>query len=227
MRAAHKFSRLYLQDYTFINYFQSIYSMSLASVEISPPAYAKILSHTIKYQHYTVNGLLVGSQVGNTLLVQDVYPLFHTGHGLTPMLEIALIQLDTTLPNTQSIVGYYQAFENCTQQTPDVHCDRIMEKLSEHFKLATMLLVDNHGLAKIQENGSSIPFHVFNRQDNSLRLASKVRLSSNQNLVTSQEVIEKMLHEVCVDFDDHLEEVALDWSNRKITEVIDAKFSSA
>ena len=198
--------------------------MAVASIEISPPAYAKILSHTLKYQHYSVNGLLLGSQNGDKVLVQDAYPLFHSGHGLAPMLEIALIQLDTNFGNKLSIVGYYNAFENCKQQTPDIHCERIMDKLSEHFKQSFLLLVDNHALGKIKEEGSDLPFHVFNRQDSSLRLNAKIKVFSNEHYIIAQQVIGKMLFDVCVDFDDHLEDPKLDWSNVKITEVIDSLF---
>ncbi|KAI6650412.1 ER membrane protein complex subunit 8-like [Oopsacas minuta] len=199
--------------------------MATTSIEISPTAYAKILSHILKYQHYTVNGLLIGNQNGDPLLIQDVYPLFHTGHGLSPMLEIALIQLDTTFSSEQTIIGYYHAFENCKQQSPDVHCERIMDKISEHFKQAILLLVDNHALTKIKEEGSKLPFHIFSRQDSSLRLASKAQIFSNESCISSQEVIEKKLYESCVDFDDHLEDTRLDWSNSKITELIVSKFS--
>ena len=198
--------------------------MAVDSIEITPPAYAKILSHTIKYQHYSVNGLLLGSQNGDSMLVQDVYPLFHTGHGLTPMLEIALIQLDTNFCSKLSIVGYYKAFENCKQQTPDIQCERIMDKLSEHFKQPFLLLVDNFALAKIKEEGSNLPFHTFNRQDNSLRLNAKIKLFSNEHYLIAQEVIGKRLFDVCMDFDDHLEDPKLDWSNVKITELINSLF---
>ena len=198
--------------------------MATNSIEIAPSAFAKILSHTIKYQHYSVNGLLLGSQNGDSILVQDTYPLFHTGHGLAPMLEIALVQLDTNFGNKLSIVGYYKAFENCKQQTPDLQCERIMDKLSEHFKQPFLLLVDNSALAKIKEEGSTLPLHIFNRQDGSLRLNVKTKLFSNEHYIIAREVIGKKLFDVCVDFDDHLEDIKLDWSNAKITGVIDSLF---
>lgn len=64
------------------------YSMTLK-------AYAKIILHCCKYRHLAVNGVVIGSISKETqsVQIQDTIPLFHSGIGLAPMLEIALAQV--------------------------------------------------------------------------------------------------------------------------------------
>ena len=64
------------------------YSMTLK-------AYGKIIMHCCKYPHMTVNGVVIGSISKETqsVQIQDAIPLFHSGIGLAPMLEIALTQV--------------------------------------------------------------------------------------------------------------------------------------
>ncbi len=64
------------------------YSMSLK-------AYSKIVLHCCRYRHLAVNGVVIGSisKETQTVLIQDAIPLFHSGIGLAPMLEISLTQV--------------------------------------------------------------------------------------------------------------------------------------
>lgn len=88
-------------------------------IVLSPVGYTKILMHCLKYPHATVNGLLLvkstkenstgsSSQRSNgegnrvtesdgptsgAVEIVDVVPLFHLGHGLSPMMEVALLQV--------------------------------------------------------------------------------------------------------------------------------------
>ena len=71
------------------------YSMTLK-------AYAKIILHCSKYRHTAVNGVVIGSISKETqsVQIQDTIPLFHSGIGLAPMLEIALTQVSKLQCNT-------------------------------------------------------------------------------------------------------------------------------
>lgn len=90
---------------------------------ITTRCYLKVLMHSLKYPHATVNGVLLaektsgkksgsnisggnsgakdgggeggGNQPQQPRVVEfvDVVPLFHLGHGLTPMIEVALLQV--------------------------------------------------------------------------------------------------------------------------------------
>lgn len=58
-------------------------------------AYAKIILHCCKYPHLALNGVVIGSISKETqsVQIQDTIPLFHSGIGLAPMLEVALTQV--------------------------------------------------------------------------------------------------------------------------------------
>ena len=83
------------------------------SYTITKEAYCKILLHAVKYPHRSVNGILVGEQESHAhFRVTDAIPLFHVAVGLTPMLEVALAQIEAYCKlKNKLIVGYYQANE--------------------------------------------------------------------------------------------------------------------
>lgn len=72
---------------------------------LSVRSHVKMMMHCMKYPHSTVNGLLLASSSssspppessageGSRIEIVDVIPLFHLGHGLSPMLEVALLQV--------------------------------------------------------------------------------------------------------------------------------------
>lgn len=94
---------------------------------VSVKCYVKLLLHCMKYPHATVNGLLIagdlsgknntgpsdkkGKSIGGKQAspssnspdeatkwgLVDIIPLFHLGHGLTPMIELALLQVNIFL----------------------------------------------------------------------------------------------------------------------------------
>ena len=71
-------------------------SSSAAELILSNKAYMKVVMHGLRYPHATVNGVLVGKRNGKGTKGQtivDAIPLFHSGHGLTPMVEVALTQV--------------------------------------------------------------------------------------------------------------------------------------
>ena len=62
---------------------------------VSLKAYSKIILHCCKYRHLAVNGVVIGSisKETQTVQIQDAIPLFHSGIGLAPMLEVSLMQV--------------------------------------------------------------------------------------------------------------------------------------
>lgn len=86
----------------------------MESVHVSPLGFTKILLHASKYPHAAINGILLGevSSDGKTT-VSDCIPLFHACLTLTPMLEVALYQIEAySQSKGLKICGYYQANEN-------------------------------------------------------------------------------------------------------------------
>lgn len=70
-----------------------------SEIVLSTRCYAKIVMHLLKYPHATVNGVILSENKrksgkdGNVIEFVDAIPMFHVGHGLTPMLEVALLQV--------------------------------------------------------------------------------------------------------------------------------------
>jgi hypothetical protein len=70
----------------------------MSEILVSIRCYVKIVMHSLKYPHSTVNGLILAQKSKNSSGINsiefvDCVPLFHSSHGLTPMLEMALIQV--------------------------------------------------------------------------------------------------------------------------------------
>ena len=95
-------------------------SVTEDSIEISTRAYVKMVLHVTKYPHSFVNGVLLakmppkGQKPGNTtnvrLVLIDTIPLFHQVEGLSPMVEVALAQIESRAASVGMIIaGYYHA----------------------------------------------------------------------------------------------------------------------
>jgi hypothetical protein len=70
----------------------------MSEILVSVRCYIKLVMHSLKYPHSTVNGLILAKKSKNSSGINciefvDCVPLFHSTHGLTPMLEMALIQV--------------------------------------------------------------------------------------------------------------------------------------
>ncbi len=79
------------------------------SVHVTPTAFAKIVLHASKYPHAAVNGVLLGEIEGDgRVVIQDSIPLFHACLTLTPMLEVALYQIEAYCDSKNlKLCGYY------------------------------------------------------------------------------------------------------------------------
>ena len=97
-------------------------SVTEDSIEISTRAYVKMVLHVTKYPHSFVNGVLLakmppkGQKSSNTnnsnvrLVLVDTIPLFHQVEGLSPMVEVALAQIESRAASVGMIIaGYYHA----------------------------------------------------------------------------------------------------------------------
>ena len=69
----------------------------MADVNVTARAHCKILLHAVKYPHAAVNGILLAEDNRNkdskSLKFVDAIPFFHVYLGLSPMLEMALLQV--------------------------------------------------------------------------------------------------------------------------------------
>lgn len=72
----------------------------MADVKFTPRAYCKMMLHAAKYPHCAVNGILLSeclkskdSKTSKNLVFMDAIPLFHICLHVSPMAEIALMQV--------------------------------------------------------------------------------------------------------------------------------------
>lgn len=98
--------------------------------EINSLAYVKMFLHLAKYPELSVNGVLLSERSNASsdevdsssyLHFVDCIPLFHGVLSLSPMLEIALTQIDAYCSTRNlSIAGYYHANENYEDTNPSL-----------------------------------------------------------------------------------------------------------
>lgn len=67
----------------------------MSDIQFSPRAYTKMILHASKYPHLAVNGVLLAEKdkSGKSLQIVDAVPLFHQCLYVTPMAEVALVQV--------------------------------------------------------------------------------------------------------------------------------------
>ncbi|CAG2106722.1 unnamed protein product [Medioppia subpectinata] len=152
-------------------------------VVVKTRAYVKMCMHALKYPHSTVCGLLLTTKRKKASTNQsyveffDAIPLIHSGHGLTHVLETALIQVTVNTSHTLtdihshvslifisnyykssdvSIGGIYQANKYFFDSTPNVFAQRLGEKLLENNSESVVVMVNNIGLAQALDDQNEI-----------------------------------------------------------------------
>lgn len=68
----------------------------MSDIKFSSRAYTKIILHAAKYPHLAINGILLAkeSSKGKNLHIVDAVPLFHQCLYVTPMTEVAMVQVN-------------------------------------------------------------------------------------------------------------------------------------
>lgn len=206
---------------------------------LSVKSYLKIVMHALRYPHATVNGVLITEKKGKTskqIRIVDAIPLFHSGHGLAPMTEVALTQISEYCSKSSDLVigGYYQvndAFHEHPHPIPTVFAERIADKIFEANPDAVLFMISNFSLATSIDDITRLdsPFFMFQNIDGKWKLKSSSASSKGFALeaesaileLTNELVFKKSHHLNIIDFDSHLENVKDDWRNPKLNEVIE------
>ncbi|KAF5384169.1 hypothetical protein D9615_003164 [Tricholomella constricta] len=195
----------------------------MTSYTLSEPAYLKLFFHAAKHPHKPVNGVLLGKKAGNAVVIEDTIPLLHHWTSLSPMMEIGL---DLAAQYAESVglklVGYYQASDRLNDTSLVPVGEKVVGKIKAGFSDAVAFVIDGDKLGTDEAAlipyvssssaswrpyaGDTIPF----AKDSSFRLASEDLPRRAVTLVR-----ENRLHQKFGDFDDHLEDVAIDWLRNK------------
>ncbi|CAG2167229.1 unnamed protein product [Oppiella nova] len=202
-------------------------------VVVKTRAYVKICMHSLKYPHSTVCGLLLTTKRKKASTNQtyieflDAIPLIHSGHGLTHVLETALIQISNYYKSSDvQIGGIYQANKYFFDSQPNVFAQRLGEKVLENNSEAVVVMVNNIGLAQAldDQNEMDSALTVYHLSDQKWKAKSGGHRFENpsQAFNAVQEFIFKsQLHFQLIDFDNHLDDIRMDWNNKHINDVID------
>ncbi|GAB6032692.1 hypothetical protein CHUAL_011568 [Chamberlinius hualienensis] len=134
--------------------------LKMADVLVKDRAYCKIILHSAKYPHCTVNGVLLAektkSKDSKTLCLVDCIPLFHLGMGLTPMAEVALMKIELHCKSNNLVMaGYYQANMNYNDASPDFFASKLADKIHEINTEAVLIMVDNRQLPSYANRNDS------------------------------------------------------------------------
>ncbi|KZV60128.1 UPF0172-domain-containing protein [Peniophora sp. CONT] len=198
----------------------------MPSYNLSDLAYAKMLVHALKHPHARVNGVLLGSSgKGKEVTISDAVPLLHHWTSLSPMMEIGLdITRNHAADRGLSIVGYYQAMEYVDANAASLGPvgERVVEKIKDGFADALAIVIDGAKLGSVDDT-ALVPY-VHSAAGYRPTSTSMVQLSDSTPTRVLELVRTTSLHEKFGDFDDHLEDLSVDWlRNATVHEALSAK----
>ncbi|CAL1527954.1 unnamed protein product [Lymnaea stagnalis] len=198
----------------------------MADTNISVLAHCKLILHAAKYPHSSVNGVLLaednkGKESSKPLKYVDCIPLFHVSLGLSPMLEMALLQIDAYCKSQGLVIaGYYHANENYGDNEMNHIAKTIGRKIQENFHDACVLLIDN---SKVRPDAVSQPYKIFTPKETGWKEVDK-KSSSTEEEIQKEQCVYALLkagaQRQVRDYDNHLDDVRSDWRNLELNDMI-------
>jgi len=193
-------------------------------------AFSKVILHVTKYPQNPVNGVLLREKrkasdkepSSRKFVIQDAIPLLHMCKYTTPMMEFALTQIEQYCKGSDlEVVGYYQANESLKDNQPDIVALRISEKLAESNPNLIVVMVNNE---QLNSNLECAPFTLYSVTEGKLRTKeAKINLLPDEDgaLSTVSALIQAKSYRHLNDFDNHLEDISLNyWVNPTLNEEI-------
>ncbi|KAL1518037.1 hypothetical protein ABEB36_001723 [Hypothenemus hampei] len=196
----------------------------MTEVKFSARAFCKIILHTLKYPHCAVNGILLAKpQSSQTKEIEfvDAVPLFHICINLTPMAEIALMQIDELASSMGLIIaGYYTASENLRDNSFEKCHHKIADKIASNCNPAYVVVVNNTKLSNEVDTGA---FKVAQMVDGNFKIIDDnlLSLSPEESYEALMVLQQRKEYNNLVDFDNHLDDISLDWMNVQLNKSIE------
>ncbi|KAF8174266.1 hypothetical protein BJ912DRAFT_990623 [Pholiota molesta] len=197
--------------------------MSTSSYTIAPEAYYKIYFHAAKHPHTPVNGILLGTREAatRTVTISDAVPLLHHWTSLSPMMEIGL-DLATQFAEASGVkvVGYYQASERVDDTSLAPVGERVAGSVKAKFEDAIAFVIDNQKLGTsesalvpyLPQSATALNWRIVEGSPLPFTPGSRFQLASASTPADAARYVrEENLHFAFGDFDDHLEDVTIDW----------------
>ncbi|XP_043280937.1 ER membrane protein complex subunit 8/9 homolog [Venturia canescens] len=199
----------------------------MAEVTFSSRAYCKVILHAAKYPHCAINGLLLAKQKSKSdnksseLVIEDAIPLFHICLHVSPMAEVALTLVDQYASQQGLVIaGYYLANELINDMSTDKPAHRIADKIAENYHSAIMTVIDNR---EINLGMQTNPLRVFQHLDGKWKVkdSADVILENEEALLeTIYTLLRDEEYRNLIDFDNHLDNVSLNWKNTELNKTI-------
>ncbi|KAJ3712945.1 hypothetical protein C8R42DRAFT_594049 [Lentinula raphanica] len=199
----------------------------MVNYTVGQQAYLKTFFHAAKHPHLQVNGVLLGKKVSGTVEIIDAVPLLHHWTSLSPMMEIGLDLAGRHAESLElQLVGYYQACERLDDTALAPVGEKIASKVKEGFSDAVAFVIDGEKIGS-PDNAALIPY-LAQSPSSSWRPytdagavtpfspGSLFSLSSPDSPAHAVSLVrDQQLHRKFGDFDDHLEDVTIDWLRNK------------
>ena len=195
--------------------------MSCKQIEMSSIALVKLQLHLAKYPHCAVNGLFLAClqrlKDDQVIEIVDVVPLFHQGIQLTPMLEIALINVDSHCSSKNLyIAGYYEAAEQLgARPEPSQFSIRIADKIKSYASESRLVIIDNRKVPSLE----SLKFFSLDSNKKWLKANDEIIFEENASQ-TLRDLLDRKVYRELVDFDNHLSDISQHWLNQPINRLI-------
>lgn len=192
----------------------------MVSYSLSENAYLKIFFHAAKHPHLPVNGVLLGRQTSDVVVIEDIIPLLHHWTNLSPMMEIGLdLAKGHAEAQEMSLVGYYQASERLDDTALAPVGERVAQKIRDQFNDAVAFVIDGDklgtgdpALLPYLPQPSTTLWRPCTAQSPAFTTGSNFLLAKADSPSRAIALVrDHNLHEKFGDFDDHLEDVTIDW----------------
>lgn len=132
-----------------------------------------------------------------------------------------LLQIEREITKQGYIIsGYYVAHENYKEASIDKSIHRISDKIAEYFPNACLVIVDNQNVNFTHMD--NIALRVAQHSDGKYKPIDIQRVSLNQDetLEICSSLVEGRMFEHLYDFDNHLDDVSLDFMNNSLNQEI-------
>lgn len=198
-----------------------------SDLEFSAQAFSKMIMHAMKYPHSVCSGLLLSpkpssdDEEGDAIKVRiiEAIPISHASHCLAPNVEIAFNSVSVFAQEQELVIsGYYQTDRYNEQSCPDTFSQRVTEKLCETYPNAVLCFVSFDGTMSqsLLDPHQLVDGKWRRKPPNSFSVESDPELIAEHILYSKEKLYRKL-----VDFDDHFNNISLDWTNANISQKID------
>ncbi|XP_030760861.1 ER membrane protein complex subunit 8/9 homolog [Sitophilus oryzae] len=196
----------------------------MTEVKINARAFCKMILHAAKYPHCAINGVLLAKSGASNKEIEflDAVPLFHICLNLTPMAEIALMQIDELASSRGLVIaGYYAANENLRDNSFEKASNKIADKIASNFTPSYIVVINNSKLSS--ENSKSV-LKVAQITEGNFKQIEEPYIHTNPTEGTvraTRDLLQNKAYNDLVDFDNHLDNIQLDWMNIQLNKDIE------